>query len=314
MSPPNVKSSSQRSTPINPAAACTMSKPRARPTVRGHQSARKALDHYRKLLAIRPDSYWGNYRAAGVCYVLGDFAAAAKHLDRCLAIRPDNAAIRGQRGACLAWLERYPEALQECDQALNQAPDLPELYRTRAFIRAASGQTSGLGADLQHFELLSRILPRNFLDQLHREEPVAARTAARDDAGQACGALQRSRSSLRPSPIARVFARQKCRVLPVDPSELSIRLVLASKIRDAGDRELASTEYAKVLLIDPGHIPARTSRALTEIKDERFGAALLDLEVVLNHPRLVEYLRRNPPFLAFLARKHRGISSAGTRG
>ena len=33
-----------------------------------------ALEHYRKVLALRPQSYWTNYRAAGVCYVLGAFA------------------------------------------------------------------------------------------------------------------------------------------------------------------------------------------------------------------------------------------------
>ena len=55
-------------------------------------------------------------------------------------LRPDNPAIRGYRAACLAWLDRYPEALQECNVALTGAPDLAELYRTRAFIRTASGQ------------------------------------------------------------------------------------------------------------------------------------------------------------------------------
>src|SRR5262249_48930343 len=37
--------------------------------VRGN--AARALEHYRKLLEIRPDSYWGHYRAAGASYVLG---------------------------------------------------------------------------------------------------------------------------------------------------------------------------------------------------------------------------------------------------
>ena len=139
--------------------------------MRGRQNAVAALEHYRKLLATRPESYWGNYRAAGVCYVLGSFADSVQHLDRCLDIRPDNAAIRGQRAACLAWLEKYPEALKDCDLAIDGAPDLPELYRTRAFIRAAAGQTSGLAADVQHFELLSRLLPREFLDLGPTTEP-----------------------------------------------------------------------------------------------------------------------------------------------
>ncbi len=114
-----------------------------RPPILGRESSARALEHYRKLLAIRPESYWGNYRAAGVCYVLGAFAESAQYLACCLAIRPENAVIRGQRADCLAWLGRYSDALKECDQALDRAPDLPELYRIRAFIRAGSGQTNG---------------------------------------------------------------------------------------------------------------------------------------------------------------------------
>ena len=39
---------------------------------------------------------------------------------------------------------------------------LAELYRTRNFIRAASGRNDGLVEDVRQFELLSRIVPRTF--------------------------------------------------------------------------------------------------------------------------------------------------------
>ena len=280
------------------------------PSMRGRQNAAKALEHFRKLLAVRPESYWGNYRAAGVCYVLGAFAESAQHLERCLAIRPDNAAIRGQRAACLAWLERYSEAMEECDQALDRAPDLTELYRTRAFIRAASGQTGGLAADVQHFELLSRLIPREFLDHMPWTKPGAAKlppTTTLDTLAELSNDVGiRGRLANHSG-----LATSEAHVLAVDPRELIKRLKLATEIQNAGDLELASSEYAKVLMLDPDHIPARTIRALAEIKNKRFDLAHHDLEMVLNQPHLMEYLRRTPPFWRFLHRASRQLSLAG---
>ena len=280
------------------------------PRVRGRQGAAKALEHYRKVLALRPQSYWTNYRAAGVCYVLGAFAESARHLDRCLAVRPDNAAIRGHRTACLAWIERYSEALDECDQALDRTPDLPELYRTRAFIRAASGLTIGLAADIEHFELLSRLLPREIPDhaptEQHQLDLVPIGTLDKLGALTNGYGLHGSLASHPRPPSA------DAHVLAVDPGELIIRLVLASKIRNSGARELASSEFAKVLMLDPDHIHARTIRALEEIKSNSLGLAHHDLLVVLNHPHLMDYLRKNPPFWRFLLQASRQFSMAGT--
>jgi hypothetical protein len=97
----------------------------------------------------------------------------------------------------------------------------------------------------------------------------------------------------------------------VDPGELNIRLVLASKIRDAGDRELASSEYAKILLLDHDYLPARTFRALSAIDHESFAQAGYDLQLVLNHPHLIEYLRRNPTFLRSMLQASRRFSLSG---
>ncbi len=281
-----------------------------RPTIRGRHSAANALEHFRKFLAIRPDSYWGNYRAAGVCYVLGAFAESSQYLERCLAIRPNNAAVRGQRAACLAWLARYSEAMEECDQAIDQAPDLPEVYRTRAFIRAVSGRTSNLAADVQRFEFLSRLFPRQFLEHVSSPEtsdleltPATIQNRVVElSGGLGVHGMLASSNGL---------SNGDAQLLAVDPGELSIRLVLASRIRDSGDRELAASEYAKILLLDPHHVPARTSRALEAIEDERFGQALRDLDVVLEHPHLMEYLARNPSLLRALVQASRRLSLGG---
>ena len=281
-----------------------------RPTIRGRQSAANALEHFRKFLVIRPDSYWGNYCAAGVCYVLGAFAESAQYLERCLAIRPNNAAVRGQRAACLAWLARYSEAMEECDQAIDQAPDLPEVYRTRAFIRAVSGRTSNLAADVQRFEFLSRLFPRQFLENVSSLETsdlelTPARIQNRvDELSNGLGVHGTLASSTDRS-------NGDAQFLAVDPGELSVRLVLASRILDSGDRELAACEYAKILTLDPHHVPARISRALEEIEDERFGQALRDLDVVLEHPHLMEYLTRNPSLLRALVQASRRLLLGG---
>ena len=256
-----------------------------RAPVRGRESSARALEHYGKLLAIRPESYWGNYRAAGVCYVLGAFAESAQHLARCVAIRPDNAVIRGQRADCLAWLERYSDALKECDQALESAPDLPDLYRIRAFIRARSGQTSGLAADIEHFEVLKRSCPWNSKrtrpSTEHSEPEVQQATIVDSLAEVSDGFGLHATLDTRP-----YLSSQRSQISVVDPGELSIRLDLASKIRDAGDRELALSEYSKILLLDPNHFAARTFRALAAIEDEEFAQAECDLQLVLNHPQL----------------------------
>ena len=281
-----------------------------RPRLRGRQSASKALGHYRNLLAIRPESYWGNYRTAGVYYSLGRFAESKQHLDRCLAIRPDNAAIRGQRAACLAWLERYCEALDECDQAVDRAPELPELYRTRAFIRAAAGQTGGLADDVQHFELLYRLMPTQALQGLRVAEPREPDIS---------GARMLGRLTAHPTdvglggsvPISPRRFSSETQILSIDSAELSKRLVLASKIRDAGDHELASKEYTKILMLDANHVPTRALRAFESIERGCFDQAQEDLEVVLTHPHLTEYLSRKPTLLRSLLNASRRLSLSG---
>ena len=200
--------------------------------------------------------------------------------------------------------------MRECDQALDRAPDLPELYRTRAFIRASSGQTSGLAADIEHFEVLEHLLPWQFPENVTRteqSEPEVQPTAMLDRLAEFSGGFglhapleARPWCSFRGNPVS-----------AVDPGEFSIRFFLASKIRDAGERELASSEYVKILMLDPDHVPTRTIRALDAIEVKRFGQAQYDLQLVLNHPQLTEYLRRNPTFLRFLLQASRRFSLSG---
>jgi tetratricopeptide (TPR) repeat protein len=256
------------------------------------RAALRALDQYHELLVHRPNSYWGHYRIAAVLYSLGRFAETAQHLEECLARRPHNAALRGQRAACLAWLERFPEALEECNRALDGAPDRAELFRTRAFIRAASGQSGGLSDDIQHFEVLSRRLPRAFWE-------LGGPTS-----GRAIGPLS--------SPLTRLSYltdpphgsgdpvhdfQLPDDDLEIEPGELSQRAVLVQTILRAGEPELALIELGKILMLDQDQFPVRMTRALVSIRTRRFDDAARDLEVMLDHPGLGAYLRENPTFI-----------------
>ncbi len=107
-----------------------------------------------------PDSFWGHYRAAVVCFQLQRWSEAARHLDYCLKRRSENAALRGQFASCLDRLGMWDEALKECSRAVESAPDHAEFYRSRAFIRVDQGQAEGLESDLHRFDMLSRVLPR----------------------------------------------------------------------------------------------------------------------------------------------------------
>ncbi len=263
---------------------------------RVRDSAARALGHYRNLLALRPESYWGHYRAASACYVLGLFAESVLHLEHCLTIRPDNDAIRGYRAACLAWLQRYPEALEECDRALRGTPEFAEMFRTRAFIRAASGQQDGLSADIQHFELLGRHAPRRLLDQRPQHDPLEVELPPDGMASRIAESSGAHDAQARLSSRLSLFTGSN-ESAAVDPDELSTRYVLASTIRKAGQLDLAYAEIAKILRLDPDYIPARMMHAVEAIENRHYDEAQRDLSAVLNHPNLIEYIREDPTLL-----------------
>ena len=135
---------------------------------------------------LRPDSYWGHYRAAAACYALGSFAEAAMHLDRCLAMRPNNSAIRGYRAACLAWLERYSEALDECDKAVSAVlPMSPSWFEPVRSSELPPAKRGGLDCGPSAFRaagpFLAASIPESFVQARTRSNPNChRRTSIRD--------------------------------------------------------------------------------------------------------------------------------------
>ncbi|MEO6807674.1 MAG: hypothetical protein ABI353_00990, partial [Isosphaeraceae bacterium] len=200
-------------------------------------SRREALRHYQRVLAHRPDAFWAHYRAASAAWRIGEFREAAYQLDWCIQRHRDNPLLHVQRAACLNQLGRLDEALRECDDGLRLAPDLAEGYRTRAFIRDGLGQSDGLLADRERFELLMR--PRG----------RAAAWVLRLDA-LIPGALDHSTASHDRAELPR-------RALEADPEDTDVRTLLAWRLEQNGRRADALVELDRVLEVDPRHLRAR---------------------------------------------------------
>jgi serine/threonine protein kinase len=122
----------------------------------------EALGHYRRLLAMRPDSFWGRYRSASIAFRLGRWAEATDDIQACLARRPANPILHGFLATCLFNLERSDAALEASNRALEAAPDHAEFVQTRYFIRAGLPSNGGLEADIQRYEMLKNLIPESF--------------------------------------------------------------------------------------------------------------------------------------------------------
>ncbi len=248
-------------------------------SVERRRAAERALRHYTDSLALRPDSYWGRYRAAGICYGLGRVAEAAGHLEHCVDRRPENAALRGQLAGCLIQLKRYPEALALCDEVLERAPEHAEFYRTRGYVRTMLGQTAGLRDEIRDFEMRRDILPPSLWDGT----AGGNRPGAPDLGGLSPLAVL----DLEPRSARR---GTRDRDDDLDAEELTVRAWYADAIHNAGELEIARIETDKILMLNPDHISARLMRIEQSIEARQFDVARLELDAVLNHPRLTEYL------------------------
>lgn len=252
--------------------------------------ARRAAGFYQEMLAIRPGSFWGRYRAAVVAFSLARWADAADGLSACLARRPGNPVLYGVYGTCLMKMGREADALDQCNRGIDLAPDHAELVQVRAFVRAGGQELDALGGDILRYERLRDALPDRFLREpdagdvatIGRDLPLGPR---RDGA---------------PSDEA------------VGPEELDARAVLASRILDVDSTAdgrtpvrpdvdldprrlaMAAREVEKLLALDPSNFRARVDRMCLAVCRRRPAEAGRDLDVVLADPRLPEYARFAP--------------------
>ena len=104
-----------------------------------------ALQHYDRVLARSPDSLWGHYSAAVVCFQLRRWSEATRHLECCLKRRSENVALHAQSASCLYRLELPDDALHECSRALDSAPDYAKFYQSRSLHPSEPGPGRGAG-------------------------------------------------------------------------------------------------------------------------------------------------------------------------
>lgn len=244
----------------------------------------RALGHYERMISIRPDSFWGHYRAAAACFGLGRTVQAVSHLRSCLDLRPGNLVVRITLARCLFDLKRPADGLVFCNQALDRAPGNAEFYRTRAFIRAASGQFGGLEDDIRNYEMFSRVLPRTFwsgegLDAFHASDLGKAGSGPMATVGRWIDPLRPSRSQVVPA---------------ADPGEVDVRSALADSLLNARLPRLAAAELEKILVIEPGHAASRIKLAGLAIKEGRFNDAWSELAIVRDAPGIEDQLRAAP--------------------
>jgi tetratricopeptide (TPR) repeat protein len=241
-----------------------------------------ALVHYENVLRERPESFWGNYRAAVVARrVVNPLVKseeekdAADYLERCIARRPENPSLRIELAGCLYEQHSFDGALEQCNKALELNPDNAEFYRSRAFIRGRLGQDADLRADIDRFELLTRRLGKLPSWRLRLDWKLAHRP----DDGAVFGR----------DPEIDALGR---RLLAADPEDVDLRTALASELQQAGRTEAALAEYDKILEINPDNLRARYQRGMLLYKMHR-AEAERDLSYLLEHPRFEELLRES---------------------
>ncbi len=255
-----------------------------RPAIDRQAALLRALGHYERVTAIRPGSFWGHYRAAAASFGLGRTAQAVHHLQRCLDLRPGNLVVRMTLASCLFDLKRPADGLTFCDQALDRAPGNAEFHRTRAFVRAASGQFGGLEDDIRSYEMLSRVLPQTFWSGEGLDPPGGGKP----DGGTAGITATVSRWI---DPL-RQDRHQSAPV--VDPGEVATRSALADSLLEARLWQLAAAELEKILVIEPGHAASRIKLAGLAIKEGRFDDAWSELAAVRDTPGVADQIRVAP--------------------
>ena len=95
----------------------------------------KAIEEYRKALALDPDNFWSRFQL-GRCYMsLGRFGEAVEALGACVGRRQESPWGYSMRALALAEEKLYVDAERDLDRALKLAPDPRAVQLTRGVIR-----------------------------------------------------------------------------------------------------------------------------------------------------------------------------------
>jgi arylsulfatase A-like enzyme/Flp pilus assembly protein TadD len=108
-----------------------------------------ALSSYRKAIAIQPNFSPGQRELGLALFQQKDYAAAAAHLEKAIALGLDDAHIRNFLGICYSQTNRMPESIHSYQVALKLDPKLAEAHLNLAYELRRAGKISQARAEHQ---------------------------------------------------------------------------------------------------------------------------------------------------------------------
>ncbi len=108
-----------------------------------------ALASYQKAIAIQPNYPPGQREVGMALFQQKDYAAAATHLEKALALGMDDAHIRNFLGICYSQTHRLQKSIQSYRVALKLDPKLAEAHLNLAYALQHAGQISQARAEYQ---------------------------------------------------------------------------------------------------------------------------------------------------------------------
>jgi len=108
-----------------------------------------ALSSYQKAIAIQPNFSPGQRELGLALFHEKDYAAAATHLNKAIALGLDDAHIRNFLGICYSQTHRMPESIQSYRAALKLDPKLAEVHLNLAYELQRAGKISQARAEYQ---------------------------------------------------------------------------------------------------------------------------------------------------------------------
>ena len=136
------------------------------------------------------EQYKAALRRGHMAALAGDLEEALAAYDAATGLVPERALPHASRGTTLHRLDRWPEALEAFDRALQLAPDDEAALRARATARAERGMRSGAAADFERLAFVLDVAGRSpaaaeAARRASELEPSPARAALADRLGAA---------------------------------------------------------------------------------------------------------------------------------
>ena len=248
--------------------------------------AREALGHYLDALKFRPDFFWGHYRAVITAIRIDEYQVACRHLQECVARRPDNKALHSYLAVLILRLEldsvtgssfaTLDDAETESDRALQLDPDFAQAHYNRSLIRQAAGQTEGVRDDIRRFSLLTR--------DTNSTDSLALRFASRFNYGP---------NTQLQAGVDEALLRK---ALLQHPADEGYRMLLARELGATNRTAESIDQYDQILSVNPDHLNARFQRAIYN-RHRDYAGSIAEMTALINHPRFEETFREHPSMI-----------------